>query len=194
MSSKYLHTFSSGSWRSPPSRRRLLFSPWVPRAQGVFAMIDVQLKTTDPETVAFISMQGPYEQIPEAMGRLYGWVGQHGMQPVGMPAGVYLHRPDARPGEALRGSSARRWRTTCPTRQSTRRAAESSTSTRIWWPSRCTAGPTRRSRRRTASSSAWIEANGFDVVGPPEELYFSDPETTAPSDYLTEIRFPVAKK
>ena len=58
-------------------------------------MIDVQLKTTDPETIAFIAMQGPYDQIPEAMGRLYGWVGQHGMQPVGMPASVYYTDPAA---------------------------------------------------------------------------------------------------
>lgn len=56
-------------------------------------MIDVQLKTTEPETVAYIAMRGAYDQMPEAMGRLYGWVAQHGMQPVGMPVGVYLTDP-----------------------------------------------------------------------------------------------------
>jgi len=40
---------------------------------------------------------------------------------------------------------------------------------------------------------AWVMANGYQIVGPPEELYYSDPATTRPQDYLTEIRIPVAK-
>jgi effector-binding domain-containing protein len=39
--------------------------------------------------------------------------------------------------------------------------------------------------------AAWIAANGMTMAGPPEESYFSDPATTAPEDYLTEIRMPV---
>ncbi len=156
-------------------------------------MIDVQLKTTDPETVAFISMHGPYEQIPEAMGRLYGWVGQHGMQPVGMPAGVYLTDPMLGPEKAV-------WELRTP-------LANDLPDTPI--DEACCGikhvdphlvafsmhrGPYETIAKTYGELSAWIETNGFDVVGPPEELYFSDPETTAPADYLTEIRFPVAKK
>lgn len=38
----------------------------------------------------------------------------------------------------------------------------------------------------------WIAANGYQIAGPFEELYYSDPNTTQPADYLTEIRIPVA--
>ena len=51
-------------------------------------MLEVNVKTTDPQTVAFISMRGPYDLIPQAMGTLYGWVPSHGYTPLGMPSGV----------------------------------------------------------------------------------------------------------
>jgi effector-binding domain-containing protein len=154
-------------------------------------MIEAQLKTTDPETVAFISMQGPYEQIPEAMGQLYGWVGQHGMQPVGMPAGVYLTDPKEGQAEAL-------WELRTPVAGDLPEAPVDD--------ARCGIkrvnphlvafamhhGPYETIESTYNELAAWIESSGFEVVGPPEELYYSDPDTTAPADYLTEIRFPVA--
>jgi AraC family transcriptional regulator len=156
-------------------------------------MIDVQLKQTEPETIAFISMHGPYDQIPDAMGRLYGWVGQHGMQPVGMPAGVYLSDPTLSETEPL-------WELHTP-------IADDLPDTPVdeW----CCGvkhvdphlvafamhrGPYETVGATYGELAAWIAMNGFEVDGPPEELYFSDPETTAPADYLTEIRFPVTKK
>ena len=52
-------------------------------------MTEPSIITTEPVTVAFITMHGPYAQTPEGLGRLYGWIGQHGLQPAGMPAAVY---------------------------------------------------------------------------------------------------------
>lgn len=37
----------------------------------------------------------------------------------------------------------------------------------------------------------WVTENGYRMVGPPEESYLSDPKTTSPEEYVTEIRFPV---
>ena len=40
----------------------------------------------------------------------------------------------------------------------------------------------------------WIEANGYQIIGPSREIYFTDPRSgTPPSEYVTEIQFPVAK-
>lgn len=156
-------------------------------------MIDVQLKTTDPETVAFISMHGPYEQIPDAMGRLYGWVGQHGMQPVGMPAGVYLTDPAAGQADAI-------WELHTPLAGDLpdTPADESHCGIKHVYPQLMAftmhCGPYEAIESTYGELTTWIATNGFEIVGPPEELYFSDPETTAPADYLTEIRIPVAKK
>jgi effector-binding domain-containing protein len=156
-------------------------------------MIDVQLKTTDPETVAFVAMQGPYEQIPEAMGRLYGWVGQHGLQPVGMPAGVYLTDPAA-------GQEQARWEVRTPVAGDVPDMPidDACCGIKHVYPHLVAfamhKGPYETIGTTYADLASWIAANGFEVVGPPEELYYSDPATTAPDDYLTEIRFQVAKK
>jgi AraC family transcriptional regulator len=156
-------------------------------------MIDVQLKTTDPETVAFIPMHGSYEQIPEAMGRLYGWVGQHGMQPVGMPAGVYLTDPKL-------GEDAAQWevRTAVAGEVSDTPVDDGGCGIKRVDPHLVAfamhRGPYETVEQTYNELAAWVEANGYAIVGPPEELYYSDPATTAPADYLTEIRFQVAKK
>ena len=39
--------------------------------------------------------------------------------------------------------------------------------------------------------TTWIAENGYTVVGPPAEVYVSDPADSAPGDYLTEVRFAV---
>jgi DNA-binding transcriptional MerR regulator len=40
----------------------------------------------------------------------------------------------------------------------------------------------------------WIEANGYQIIGPNREIYLRGPEAgIVPSEYVTEIQFPVAK-
>lgn len=156
-------------------------------------MIDVQLKTTDPETLAYIEMHGDYGQIPEAMGRLYGWVAQHGMQPVGMPAGVYLTDPSLADVEPL-------WEVQAPVAGAPVEmpADESCCGIKRVDPHLVAfafhRGPYEAIGAAYGELATWIAANGYDVVGPSEEVYFSDPNTTPPEDYLTEIRFPIAKR
>jgi effector-binding domain-containing protein len=41
---------------------------------------------------------------------------------------------------------------------------------------------------------SWIEANGYQIVGPDRELYFTEPSKVKdPSENVTEIQFPVKK-
>jgi DNA gyrase inhibitor GyrI len=53
--------------------------------------IEVTLKKTEPMTVAFLSMKGPYSLIGETSGKLYGWIGEKGLVPSGPPIGVYFN-------------------------------------------------------------------------------------------------------
>ena len=39
----------------------------------------------------------------------------------------------------------------------------------------------------------WIETNGYQIIGPLREIYMTDPSKTKPSEYVTEIHFPIAK-
>ena len=40
---------------------------------------------------------------------------------------------------------------------------------------------------------AWIAENGYQIVGPYEEVYLTEPDKTPPEELLTEVRFPVRK-
>ena len=40
----------------------------------------------------------------------------------------------------------------------------------------------------------WLIGQGYAIAGPPEEVYFSDPDEVPPEEYLTEVRFPVSAK
>ena len=41
---------------------------------------------------------------------------------------------------------------------------------------------------------AWIAANGYEIMGPYEEIYLTDPGKSTPEELLTEVRFPVRKR
>jgi len=156
-------------------------------------MIEAKVKTTPPETVAFIEMHGPYGQIPQAMGTLYGWVSGHGLTPAGMPHAVYLSAPDEVPEDQAR------WQLLAPLAADPHDAApdESGIGIKHELPHLVAAamhrGPYDTIGSTYMALKTWILERGFRVVGPPEEVYFSDPDEVPPSEYLTEIRFPVAR-
>lgn len=155
-------------------------------------MIDAETKTTDARTVAYIPMRGDYSHIPEAMGRLYGWVAQHGFQPEGMPGAVYYTAPDdPEAPEPI-------WEVYTQLAGQPDPAAvdEEGCGVKRLKP-QLVAFAMHQGPFETVASTyeileAWVPANGYAFAGPPEELYYSDPATTAPEEYLTEIRFPIA--
>jgi AraC family transcriptional regulator len=158
----------------------------------VFGVLDVQVKTSNPVVVAYLSMRGPYDQIPEAMGRLYSLVAQRGLQPDGMPAGVYLDDPQ------VVGPQDARWELQAPLAGDPAETSEPGFGIKRVAPHLVASAMYRGSYDKIGPAymelAQWIGANGYDVVGPSYELYLSDPETTAPEDYLTEIRFPIAPR
>jgi effector-binding domain-containing protein len=157
-------------------------------------MFEAQVKTVEPETVAFIAMHGPYSQIPDGYGRLYGWVAQHGMQPQGMPHAVYLTAPEQVPEEQAE------WELWAPVDADTpdipvdetgcgvKHAPEHLVATATHF------GPYEAIGETYYPLMDWIGGHGYEIAGPPEELYFSDPEKVPPSEYVTEVRFPVMKR
>ena len=50
---------------------------------------------------AYISKKGPYSQISDSFGRLYGWIGEKGYVPSGPPHGVYFNTPGQVPESEL---------------------------------------------------------------------------------------------
>lgn len=155
-------------------------------------MLDVEIKTTEFQTVAFLPMHGAYAQIPEAFARLYGWIARHGLRASGMPSSVYLTDPATVP------ESAAAWEVRAPVEGNPAEAEPDASGVGIKRvaPNLVAAamyrGPYEKIGPAYGEIAAWIPAHGYHVNGPPEEIYFSEP-STPPEDTLTEIEFPVAR-
>ncbi|HSK48316.1 MAG TPA: GyrI-like domain-containing protein [Coriobacteriia bacterium] len=156
-------------------------------------MFEAQIKTTEPQTVAFKVMRGAYDQTPQGYGELYGWVERYGLQPVGMPAAIYLTMPDVTPMEAAE------WELWAPIAGGAGEVARDEEGFGVkrleaeTVASTMHKGPYDEVAPAYAELGKWISEEGYQVVGPPREIYYSDPEIVPPSEYLTEIQIPVAK-
>lgn len=154
-------------------------------------MPEPSISTTEPMTVAFIPMRGPYAQTPDGFGRLYGWIGKHGLQPAGMPAAVYLTMPSETPEtDAL-------WELWAPVMGPAEEMAPDASGIGIKHvPATLAASAIHKGPYDTVAPTyamlwAWIPEQGYVPDGPPMERYLSDPAEVPPEEYLTEIVMPV---
>lgn len=155
-------------------------------------MSPIETKTVAEQTVAFIEMQGPYALVPEAMGRLYGWIQGAGLTPEGMPGAVYFTSPEDGPPEQMR------WDVWAPLAgDPPERTADEQGIGIKRLPGRVVAYAIHKGPYETVSSTydelgRWLSETGRIPTGPPEELYLNDPGERAPDEYLTEVRMPIA--
>jgi AraC family transcriptional regulator len=156
--------------------------------------IEAMVKQTEPRTVAFVSVKGPYDHIEGAFGRLFGWVIEKGYAPVGPPLGIYFNSPEQVPaGELL-------WELQCPLADDIAPSEPDASGVGIKEVagaevvSTMHKGPFDEVGRTYGMLWEWINANGYEIVGASEEVYFSDPSSTPPEELTTEVRFPVRKK
>jgi len=154
--------------------------------------IEVTVKKTEPTTVAFISRKGSFREIPEAFGKLYGWTGQKGYIPSGPPIGVFFNVPGQVPESELiwelRAPIAGAVAASGPDKEGlgVKRVKETLVASTMH------KGPYEETGPVYGALAASVAEKGYEIAGPPEEVYFSEP-TTPPKEILTEIRFPVRK-
>jgi len=156
--------------------------------------IEVLVKKTEPMTVAFISMKGPYTLISDAFGKLYGWIGDKGYIPAGPPLGVYFKAPEQVPAEELL------WEICSPIAGDTAPSGPDEKGLGVKKvkgaevASTMHKGPFDQVGHTIHALEAWIAANGYEIMGPYEEIYLTDPGKSTPEELLTEVRFPVRKR
>lgn len=155
-------------------------------------MTECAVRELEPATVASITLRAPYSRIPEAMGRIYGWLQGRGHQPSGMPLAVYFEDP------ASAGPEGALWEVRAPIEASAdeygpdveglavKRIPAMRVATTIHQ------GPYDECTSAYERLTAWITEQGLQIVGPPMEAYLNDPADVPPEGILTEILFPVA--
>ena len=156
--------------------------------------IEVTVKKTDFRTVAFVHRKAHFNEIPQAMGQLYGWIQQKGYVPAGPPIGVYFNSPQQVPPDELV------WEIHAPIAGDVAPGGPDEqgigvkTVEGVEVASAMHKGPFDQVGPVYAELFQWLTDNGYELAGPTEEVYLSDPGTTAPEELLTEIRFPVKKR
>lgn len=153
-------------------------------------MLNAQIKQTEPLEVAYLAMHGPYDQIPDGYERLYEWVEARGLRPAGMPEAVYLTVPNV---ASDKDAEWELWAPVMPARSTT--AAESGLGVKHvaeeTVASAIHKGPYDSLPATYDALVAWIGDNGYRIVGPPRELYLSDPDKVPIEETMTEVQFPV---
>jgi effector-binding domain-containing protein len=158
----------------------------------VVAMFEAEFKQVEPMTVAFLTMRGAYNQAGEGFARLYTLVGRYGLQPVGMPAALYLTMPDTTPEPEAMWEL---WAPIAPGAGLVEPGEDGFGVKRVEGAKVASAmyrGPYDGIAPTYEQLGAWIAEQGAQPVGPPREIYYSDPKEVPPEEYLTEVQFPVA--
>jgi AraC family transcriptional regulator len=155
--------------------------------------IDVKVKDINPITVAFINVKGDFSQIPASFEKLYGWIALKGYKPIGPAIAVYHDIPGEVPAEELR------WELRSQLAGDTAEVEPDSEGLgvkRLGAVKMATTiykGPYENIEPVYIELNNWIPANGYEVTGPVEELYYNDPAQTK-EEPTTEIRVSISKK
>lgn len=154
-------------------------------------MFEPSISQTEAMTVACLAMRGPYTQIPQGYATLYQWVEANGYVPMGMPRAAYLTDP-ARTPEAEAA-----WELWAPVQPGPLPGGPDGDglSIKIIAPRTLATtvhkGPYDAVGAASEALAGWLAEQGYEMAGPPEEAYLTDPAKASPEEYLTEIAFPV---
>jgi effector-binding domain-containing protein len=158
--------------------------------EGKMPDYEVVLKKVEPQKVISLRKVIPnYSSIGELLGKIMPFLFQSGAQMVGPPVGIYhdkeFKESDVDVEIALPVAVA---------------VKESGEFKCYDLPGGEMAMVTHKGPWETVTAAyqalmRWIEANGYEPAGPNREIYFTDPNAgVPPSEYVTEIQFPVGKK
>jgi effector-binding domain-containing protein len=151
------------------------------------------VKTIESMTVAFIQVTGHFSQIPAAFGKLYIWISENGYKPVGPSIAVYYNIPGQVPDNELQWELRSKLSDDVNEREPNKEGLGVKYLEAKYVASVLHKGPYEKVEDTYKSLSLWIENKKIIVNGPPEELYYNNPEKVPPEELLTEIRFPIQR-
>lgn len=150
-----------------------------------------EIKQIEPTKVAFLTMRGSYSLIPQGYGRLYGWLADRGMTPIGMPRAVYLTDPERVP------EIEAEWELQVPVVEGVEESEPDGNGLGVKRVAPMKAasalhkGPYETLGETYGPLMEWIAEQGLTVSGPVSEIYYSDPSQVGPENNLTEVLVPV---
>ena len=153
--------------------------------------IEAKIKTVDSHIAAFVAMKGPYRLIEGAVRKMIAVTLEKGYTIVGMPVGVLNDMP----GQAPKHEQL--WEVRLPVDSSAVPGTVDEHGVGIkalegfQFAYAVHTGPLNEAGTTIAGVVNWIQENGYEIAGPLEEVFLSDPAGTAPAELATEVGFPV---
>jgi AraC family transcriptional regulator len=151
---------------------------------------DIQIKDQKAFFYAYLEVTGPYSQMSAKIGEFMNAYMSQGLGGFGGIMAVYLNMPAQVPEAELK------WRIGMPIGKEAEPAAPLKKDV-FDFPKVAHSvhvGPYERVHETYAKMTAYLEKNGWKIVGPPYEMYLDNPEEVAPEKLRTEITMPVEKK
>jgi AraC family transcriptional regulator len=163
-------------------------------AEGPDLRTKVHLKRTEPHGVATMGHKGPYTEVPQVVLALAKEVEEGGYYQAGPVMVAYFNDPRQTPAEDLL------WEVRIPVAYpGSIGAAENDKMGFRYLDPMFVAftyhiGPFDQVGEAYAELIDWASRNKYEIIGPPVEIYWSDPATVPAERWVTEIHFPILEK
>jgi effector-binding domain-containing protein len=150
----------------------------------------MEIKDIEEKKTAYVSVTGPYDQLPELFGEVVGYVMKENLQIIEPPYGIFMNSPlDVAPEElqyevgiAFIGDANGEGRVKIkeiPAHQAVSTAYK---------------GPYGQAAQIYQALIKYADENGYNIAGAVKEIYMNNPMEVSEDELLTEVQFPVMKK
>ncbi len=153
--------------------------------------IEAKIKTLDEVMVASMAKMGHYSEVGQTVNELFGWVMKNEIKPMGPVFGIYLDNPEKVKPESTR------YEVCVPVPEETKSDPESGIAVKPFGgmqvASAMYVGAYEKVGPTYEKLAKWAVAQGYQVVWPAIEFYFSDPQTTPAESLKSEVCLVVKK-
>ena len=156
--------------------------------EGLYMKIEI--KDIPKYQVAFILMKGSYEQIPETLGKIVGWLMAKKVE-IQMPIyGLYYNSPLDVSEDELKWEVGVAFEGEMKGEED----IQIKTVTKHEAVTSVFKGPYGKAASVYAGLINYAAKQGYQIAGPVLESYLNSPDDVPESELLTEIQFPVVRK
>ena len=154
------------------------------------AVMKMEIKSINEKKAAYVSVTGPYDQIPELLEEVVRYVTAENLQITEPPYGIYQNSPmEVSPEElqyevgiAFNGDAHGKGRV----------KVKEITAHQV--VSTVYKGPYGQAAQIYQALIEYANENGYNIAGPVKEIYMNKPLEVTEDELLTEVQFPVMKK
>ncbi len=156
--------------------------------------LEIHVKHTEPRTVAVIRHKGPFEEISSVTKDLIAQIDKGGHLMAGPVIIRYLDDPKSVSKNKLR------WEVMIPVVKPGRLGGTEFDKLLFKYMDVMNVafayhiGPVETISETYGEMFNWVGKSGYDVVGPPMEVYWSNPETTPPEKFVVELWVPISEE